>query len=160
MTLSLEENAINNNDVLRRVRYIFDFNDQTMADIFALGGCEASQAQVVAWLARDDDEGFKHCKNDAFIRFLNGLIIKYRGPKGDEPPAPESVLNNNVVLRKLKIALDLQADDLLQILSLSDFMMSKHELSALFRRPGHKNYRECLDQVFRNFLDGMAKHYK
>ena len=160
MTVSLEEKAINNNDVLRRVRYIFDFNDQTMVDIFALGGCKASQVEVTAWLARDDDKSFKYCENEPFIRFLNGLIIKYRGPKGDKTPEPESVLNNNVVLRKLKIALDLQADDLLQILSLSDFMMSKHELSALFRRPDHKNYRECLDQVLRNVLDGMAKHYK
>jgi len=43
---------------------------------------------------------------------------------------------------------------------LNEFTLSKHELSALFRRPDHKNYRECLDQVLRNFLDGMEKHYR
>ncbi|MBT6116035.1 MAG: DUF1456 family protein, partial [Porticoccaceae bacterium] len=75
-------------------------------------------------------------------------------------PEPEHFLNNNSVLRKLKIALSLQADDLLEILKLNEFIMSKHELSALFRRPDHKNYRECLDQVLRNFLDGMEKRYR
>jgi len=64
------------------------------------------------------------------------------------------------VLRKLKIALSLQTEDLIKILKLNNFNVSKHELSALFRRPDHKNYRECLDQVLRNFLDGMAKHYR
>jgi uncharacterized protein YehS (DUF1456 family) len=63
-------------------------------------------------------------------------------------------------LRKLKIALNLQADDILDILKLNDLILSKHELSALFRRPDHKNYRECLDQVLRNFLDGMEKRYR
>lgn len=151
---------MNSNDVLRRLRYVFDYDDQTMMSIFELGGCKVTQNELSAWLAREEDNQFVVCKDAEFERFLNGLIIKYRGPKGDIPPEPEPPINNNIVLRKLKIALDLQADDMLQILSLSDFMMSKHELSALFRRQGHKNYRECLDQVLRNFLDGMAKHYR
>ena len=75
-------------------------------------------------------------------------------------PEPERVLNNNMVLRKLKIALNLQADDLIEILKLNEFTLSKHELSALFRRPEHKNYRECQDQLLRNVLDGMEKHYR
>ncbi|WP_254774078.1 DUF1456 family protein [Marinobacter sp. AC-23] len=65
-----------------------------------------------------------------------------------------------MVLRKLKIALNLHADDLIGILKLNGFDISKHELSALFRRPDHKNYRECLDQLLRNILDGMEKHYR
>ena len=93
-------------------------------------------------------------------RFLNGLIIKNRGSKGDEIPKPESVLSNNIILRKLKIALNLQADDLLEMLQLSNFTISKHELSALFRNPNHKNYRRCLDQLLRNILDGMEKKYR
>lgn len=115
---------------------------------------------MAAWLAREEEPEFVLCEDEKLVRFLNGLIIKNRGPKGDEPPEPESVLTNNVVLRKLKIALNLQADDLLEILELNDFTLSKHELSALFRRPEHKNYRECLDQLLRNVLDGMEIHYR
>ena len=128
--------------------------------IFKLGGYEASKPELAAWLAREEEPGFVLCEDEKLARFLNGLIIKNRGPKDDEPPEPERVLSNNMVLRKLKIALNLQADDLLEILELNEFTLSKHELSALFRRPDHKNYRECLDQLLRNILDGMEKHYR
>ncbi|WP_417514738.1 DUF1456 family protein [Marinobacter sp.] len=151
---------MNNNDILRRVRYIFDYSDQLMLSIFKLGGCEAGKPELIAWLAREEEPEFVLCEDEKLARFLNGLIIKNRGPKGDEPPEPEPALTNNIVLRKLKIALNLQADDLLEILELNEFTLSKHELSALFRRPDHKNYRECLDQLLRNILDGMEKHYR
>jgi len=159
-TNDTEEFIINNNDILRRVRYTFDFSDQTMLDIFKLGGKGVSKADLGAWLAHEGEATFDLCEDQLLARFLNGLIIKNRGPKSDGIPEPEAVLNNNMILRKLKIALDLQADELLAILQLSEFTLSKHELSAMFRRADHKNYRECLDQVLRNFLDGMTKHYR
>jgi uncharacterized protein YehS (DUF1456 family) len=149
-----------NNDILRRVRYIFDFSDPLTLAIFKLGGYEASKPELATWLAREGEPEFVLCEDEMLARFLNGLIIKNRGSKGDEIPEPETVLSNNIVLRKLKIALNLQADDLIEILKLNEFTLSKHELSALFRRPEHKNYRRCQDQLLRNFLDGMEKHYR
>ncbi|MDB9805499.1 DUF1456 family protein [Porticoccaceae bacterium] len=145
---------------MRRVRYIFDFSDQLMISIFKLGGYEGNKAELATWLAREGEPEFVLCEDVNLASFLNGLIIKNRGPSDKGTPEPEHFLSNNSVLRKLKIALSLQADDLLEILKLNEFTMSKHELSALFRRPDHKNYRECLDQVLRNFLDGMEKRYR
>ena len=151
---------MDNNDILRRVCYIFDFSDDVMLSIFNLGGHEGNQIELASWLAREGELGYVLCEDENLARFLNGLIIKNRGPKGEDTPEPEHIVSNNMVLRKLKIALNLQAGDLLNLLKLNDFTLSKHELSALFRRPGHKNYRECLDQLLRNFLDGMEKHYR
>lgn len=131
-----------------------------MLSIFKLGGYEGSKPELSTWLAREGEPEFVLCDDEKLTRFLNGLIIKNRGSKGDNIPEPEPVLSNNMVLRKLKIALNLQADDLLSMLKLTDLTLSKHELSALFRRPDHKNYRECLDQLLRNVLDGMEKHYR
>lgn len=145
---------------MRRVRYIFDFSDQVMLSIFELGGYKANKPELSTWLSREEEPEFILCDDEKLAVFLNGLIIKNRGAKGDETPEPETSLNNNIVLRKLKIALNLQADDLLAMLQLNDFRLSKHELSALFRRPDHKNYRVCLDQLLRNILDGMEKHYR
>lgn len=145
---------------MRRVRYIFDFSDQLMLSIFKLGGHQGNKPELATWLAREGTPEFVLCEDVNLARFLNGLIIKNRGSKDDGIPEPETFLNNNSVLRKLKIALSLQADDLIAILKLNEFTLSKHELSALFRRPDHKNYRECLDQVLRNFLDGMEKYYR
>ncbi len=61
---------------------------------------------------------------------------------------------------KLKIALNLKADDVLEIMNLADLRISKHELSAFFRRPDHKHYRDCKDQILRNFLHGMQLKYR
>lgn len=131
-----------------------------MLSLFKLGGYEGSKPELVTWLAREEEPDFVLCEDEMLARFLNGLIIKNRGAKDDGIPEPESVLTNNMVLRKLRIALNLQADDLIEILKLNEFELSKHELSALFRRPDHKNYRECLNQLLRNFLDGMEKRYR
>ena len=57
-----------------------------------------------------------------------------------------------MVLKKLRIALDLREDDMLKILASGGSKLSRGELSALFRRPGHKHHRMCGDQVIRNFL--------
>ncbi|MGH1472109.1 MAG: DUF1456 family protein [Cellvibrionaceae bacterium] len=145
---------------MRRVRYIFDFSDQEMLSLFELGGHKGSKAELITWLAREEEPEFDLCEDEKLARFLNGFIINKRGPKDDGIPEPEHALSNNMVLRKLKIALNLQANDLLNILQLNGFTLSKHELSALFRRPDHKNYRLCLDQLLRNFLDGMEIHYR
>jgi uncharacterized protein YehS (DUF1456 family) len=87
--------------------------------------------------------------------FLNGLINKKRGKREGEQPEPEKKLNNNIILRKLKIALDFKDEQILEVMELAGFPLSKHELSAFFRKPGHNNYRECQTQVLRNFLKGL-----
>jgi uncharacterized protein YehS (DUF1456 family) len=83
-----------------------------------------------------------------------------RGKKEGPQPDAENKLTNNIILRKLTIALNLQAEDTLEILDLADLRLSKHELSAFFRRPEHKHYRVCKDQVLRNFLFGMQLMYR
>jgi hypothetical protein len=91
--------------------------------------------------------------------FLNGFISEKRGKKPGAQVAPEKRLSNNIILTKLKIALNLQAEDLIDLLSTVDFRLSKPELSAFSRKADHKNYRECKDQVIRNLLHAIDKKY-
>ncbi len=65
------------------------------------------------------------------------------------------MLSNNDILKKLRVALELKDDDILHILKLADFEMSKSELNALFRKEDHPNYMPCGDQLLRNFLNGL-----
>ena len=151
---------MNANDIFRRIRYILDLDDASMIAVFAEAGLDVTRAQISAWLKKDDDLDYEEFTDPIFATFLNGLINQKRGKKDGPQPDPEEKLNNNVVLRKLKIAFDLQADEMLSILSLADLSISKHELSALFRRSGHKHYRECKDQFLRNFLQGLQIKYR
>jgi uncharacterized protein YehS (DUF1456 family) len=146
---------VTNNDVLRRVRYIFDYNDKKMMEIFASADLKVSREQLSQWLKKDDDDDYKSCKDVELASFLNGLINEKRGKREGEQPAPETILTNNITLRKLSIALNLKSEDILEVLLLADLRVSKPELSAFFRKPSHKNYRECKDQILRNFLAGL-----
>jgi len=151
---------VTNNDILRRIRYTFDFNDSKMIAIFGLADHQVTREQISGWLKKDDDPAFQECSDAQLAIFLNGLINDRRGKKEGARPEPEQRLTNNIIFRKLKIALDLKAEDILQILDLADVRISKHELSAFFRKPGHKHYRDCKDQVFRNFLNGIQLKYR
>ena len=151
---------MNNNDVLRRVRFTFDLDDAEMIRIFGLAEREVSRAEVSDWLKRDDDPAFQSLEDVSLATFLNGFIVKMRGRREGPQPVPETVLTNNIILVKLKIALNLQADDVLEMICSGELNLSRHELSAFFRKPGHKHYRECLDQVLRNFLQGMQVKYR
>ena len=148
-----------NNDVLRRIRYTFDLDDTKMMALFGLAGHPVTREQISEWLKKDEDPAFREIGDTWLAIFLNGLIIARRGQKEGPQPKPESRLTNNIIFRKLRIALNLQADDILEIMALADLRISKHELSAFFRKPGHKNYRECKDQILRNFLQGVQLKY-
>jgi len=151
---------MNNNDVLRRIRYTFNFDDSKMMAVFGSGGLEVTRAEISDWLKKDDDPDYQKCSDQQLATFLNGLIVDKRGKKDGPQPEPEKQLSNNIIFRKLKIALNLQADEVLSLVNQADFRISKHELSAFFRKPGHKHYRECKDQVLRNFLKGMQLKYR
>jgi uncharacterized protein YehS (DUF1456 family) len=76
-------------------------------------------------------------------------------PTGLTKSIREIRMTNNDILKKLRIALNLKDTDIIDILKLADFEITKTELSALFRKEGHKNYKECGDQILRRFLNGL-----
>ena len=149
-----------NNDIIRRIRYIFDFNDTKMIELFSLADHDVTREQISDWLKKDDDPAFQEFSDTLLVLFLNGFINDKRGKKEGPQPKPEKYLTKNTILRKIKIALSMNDKDILEILDLARAPISKHELSAFFRKPGHDNYRVCKDQVLRNFLRGMQIKYK
>ncbi len=151
---------MNNNDVFRRVRYIFNFKDAKTMELFELAGYTLEKDLVLAWLKQDDDEGYKVMNDQAIAAFLNGLIIEKRGKKDDKEIVNEKRMNNNIVFRKLKIALSYRDEDIIDIFKLVDLRVSKHEISALFRGQTQKQYRPCKDQFLRNFLLGLQMKFR
>ncbi|MEP0986469.1 DUF1456 family protein [Ekhidna sp.] len=151
---------MNNNDILRRIRYIFDYGDDKMIKLFKQGGKEVTRTQISDWMKKEDDPDQKSFYDVDLAAFLNGLIIKHRGKKDGETPKPEKKLNNNIIFRKLKIALNMRDEDIIHTFDLAKFEVSKHEVSAFFRKPTQKQYRLCKDQFLRNFLQGLQVKYR
>ena len=145
------------NDVLRSVRYMLDISDNKVVEIIKLGGLDVTKADIETYLKKDEEEGFVRCPYDVMAHFLDGLVIFKRGKDDSRPAQPvELPVTNNIILKKLRVAFELKEDDMHAILKSVDFPVSKPELSALFRKFGHNNYRTCGDQLLRNFLKGLT----
>jgi len=148
-----------NNDVLRSIRYMLDLSDIKVVEITKLvdPAFPLEKADVQAFLRKEDDPDYAECSNAVLAHFLDGLIIHCRGRDESLPPRPvEKRITNNVVLKKLRVAFALKDVDMHEIFESAGFPISKPELSALFRQPGHNNYRVCGDQLLRNFLKGLT----
>jgi uncharacterized protein YehS (DUF1456 family) len=148
-----------NNDALRSIRYMLDLSDIKVVEITKLvdAAFPLEKADVQAFLRKEDDPDYAECSNAVLAHFLDGLIIHCRGRDESLPPRPvEKRITNNVVLKKLRVAFALKDVDMHEIFESAGFPISKPELSALFRQPGHNNYRVCGDQLLRNFLKGLT----
>ena len=151
-----------NNDFLRRLRYALNIKDNVMVQIFKKGNIVLTREDVIDYLKKDIDEGFKKLNNNDLIAFLDGLIIQKRGKKEDGTPVPQVKVTknnlNNILLRKLRIALSFKSYDMIKIFKLGGVEISEGELSALFRSEDHKNYKECGDKYIRVFLKGLTEY--
>ena len=147
-----------NNDVMRSIRYMLDLGDAKVVEIIHLADPELviDKEQIPALLKKEEAEGFEPCSDRVLAHFLDGLVIYYRGPSEGGPRRVESRITNNLVLKKLRVAFELKDVDLHDVFAAAGFPISKPELSALFRLPGHHNYRACGDQLLRNFLKGLT----
>jgi uncharacterized protein YehS (DUF1456 family) len=150
-----------NNDVLLSVRYMLNLNNDGIVKILVLTGTDVPAEQIVPWLKKEDEEGFKACPDLIMANFLNGLIYFKRGKDESKPePKLERRMTNNIILKKLRIAFELKSDDVLEILTAQQFRISMPEITAMMRNPDHKNYRECGDQFLRYFLRGLTQRLK
>ncbi|KFZ37357.1 hypothetical protein HR45_10050 [Shewanella mangrovi] len=146
-----------NNDILRRLRFALNIHDSKMIRMFARVHREMEPELLLALMKKEDEEDYRPCDNRTLCQFLDALIIEKRGMKpGAGVPQPTNELNNNIILKKIRIALQYKEEDFIEMLALANFRLSKSELSALFRNPDQKNYRYCGDQVMRNFLKGLS----
>jgi uncharacterized protein YehS (DUF1456 family) len=167
-----------NHDILKRLRYALDIKDIDMVEIFKLGGVTITKEKIqemllssnsnskMAPVAKESSsDAEKLCSNHMFESFLNGFITHKRGKKEEKPGESDKQAYmitsdkdvNNVVLKKLKIALSLTSDDMLAIFKEGGLELSNSELSAALRRQGQRNYKISGDRYVKSFLNGLTE---
>jgi uncharacterized protein YehS (DUF1456 family) len=145
------------NDVLRSIRYMLNIPETKLLEIIALGGGQTTPELLMSFLKREDEVGFVACPDRVMSHFLDGLIIFRRGKDESKTlPPPETNITNNIVLKKLRVAFQLKDTDIITLIKKSGLEVTKAELGAFFRRPDHRNYRDCGDQFLRNLLKGLT----
>jgi uncharacterized protein YehS (DUF1456 family) len=147
---------VNNNDVLRRLRFALRQNDAEVMRLCTLVNVALGEADLKTYLSKEGDFDFVPCPDFVLAAFLDGLVLHRRGPPSGPPRPVEARFDNNMILKKLRIALELKEPDMLALLELGGMKVSASELGGLFRSEGHKHYRPCGDQLLRNFLKGLT----
>lgn len=144
-----------NNDLLRRISTILNFNNDNILSVFSLGQCVITLDQLAAFFKEKNHADYQVITDAELASFLNGLIIEKRGKTDGPERQAEQTLSNNAIFNKLKIAFSLKADDVIALLELAGLRLGKYELSAFFRNVNHKHYRDCSDEVLSTFLKGL-----
>ena len=145
-----------NNDLLRLISVSFDMDNKKLLSVFALGGLEISTAELESILSQDQSK-VREFPDIEFSSFLNGLITFKRGPSDKGVAKPDDKLTYNMIFKKIKIAMGLHNEDIIQILASVGIDLPEFELSAYLRRENHKNYRPIRAQLLRNFIFAIGE---
>ncbi len=148
------------NDILHKIQKALNLSQEEMLEAYKLAEYEMDATHLDSLLKRRQDEGFKLCSFEELGVFLDGFVILKRGPSPKKKNDDEVVeLTNNLILKKLRIALELKEAETEIIFSLAEVELSKQQLASLFRKEGHKNFKECSDELLMAFLDGLDEFY-
>ena len=146
---------------MRTMRYMLQMNSANVADICLSVGCLVTKDEIHDFLRNEEDPLYQPCPEEVAAYFLDGLIQLKRGKDESRPVPPiELPFSNNLVVKKLRVAFQLREEDILALIQSTGFEFGKAQLSAILRKKGHPNYRECQDQVLRYFLKGLTTRLK
>ncbi|MGR5252271.1 DUF1456 family protein [Vibrio astriarenae] len=144
-----------NNEILRRIQHALNLKNAQIIKAYEQADVTVAHDQVNNWLKDESEKSFSKMKDKDLAEFLNGFINLKRGKKEGEQPKPEVALTNNMIFMKLRIALNMKAEDVLDVLEVMGISLSKYEIGAYFRKPNNKNYKACDDQLLCDFLNGV-----
>lgn len=148
------------NDIFRTITRAIAMDTQQIQALFAATDIELSDKEITNLLKTDYQPGFEAMPDYILLIFLNNLIDAKRGKKADAvvtPVAKHQKIANNEVLKKLRIAFNLQEQDVRDLFKLVTIELTKSDLSALFRKPGNGHFKACDDELLLDFIEGLGK---
>lgn len=151
---------ISTNEVLYRIQKALHLSLDDMLETYRLENYEITRTYLESLLKRRQDNDFMLCSYEELGVFLDGLVTLKRGPSPTKNNSEETVeLTNNLILKKLRIALELKEAETEIIFGLADIELTKQQLASLFRKEGHKNFKACSDELLMSFLEGLDEFY-
>jgi len=152
--------TVGTNDIFFHIKKALSLSDEEILKIYALEDHPMTQERLDDIFKSHQVDCIEPCSHEELGVFLDGLITHKRGPSPKKPSDDESVeLTNNLILKKLRIALELKEPETEIIFGLGDALLSKQELKSLFRKEDHKNFKPCSDTLLISFLEGLDEFY-
>ncbi|NEW60773.1 DUF1456 family protein [Sulfurovum sp. bin170] len=145
------------NDILFKIKTALSLDNETIIKAYALTEYEMGKERLANILKRRQDKGYEEATYEELGIFLDGFVILKRGPSPKAKSDEAVALSNNLMLKKLRIALELKEPELVTLFALADVNLTKRQVGSLFRSEGHKNFKSCSDELFIAFLEGLDK---
>ena len=151
--------VISTNEILYRIQKSLKLSMEEMLEAYKLEGYKMDGVHLDALLKRRQEKDFQLCSYEELGVFLDGLVTLKRGasPKKDDAEVVE--LTNNLILKKLRIALKLKEAETEIIFGLAEIELTKQQLASLFRKESHKNFKPCSAELLMSFLEGLDEFY-
>lgn len=147
------------NKILNKIVEILSLNSEAIQVIFKLENHPIEIVEIQNMFIDENKDEFTSCSYNELGMFLDGLITSKRGASTSSKKDEIIELSNNVILKKLRIALELKSSELVILFALVDVDLKIHEVNALFRKEGTKNYKVCNDELLYLFLEGLDEFY-
>lgn len=148
------------NDILFKIKTALSLDNETIIKAYTLVEYEMSQERLTDILKKRKDKGYAEATYEELGLFLDGLILLKRGKAStikDEDEVFE--LTNNLILKKLRVALELKEAELVILFALAEVTITKRQIGSLFRKEGGKNFKACSDELLLSFLEGLDEFY-
>ena len=150
---------INTNEVLYKLQKTLSLSLEEMIEAYKLEEYEMDSSHLQRLLKRRQDKEFMLCSYEELGVFLDGLIALKRGKIPKKPDNKEVELSTNLILKKLRIVLELKEAETEIIFGLGEVELTKQQLASLFRKEGHKNFKPCSSELLMAFIDGLEEFY-
>ncbi len=147
------------NDIFRKVIQSLAMDTRRVQRLYATADIELGDKEIANLLKMDSEAGFEPMPDYVLHLFLNSLIDTQRGKKAEsgEPVNKHHKISNHDVLKKLRVAFNLHEQDVRDVFQLATIELTKSDLSALFRKPGHSHFKACDDELLLDFIEGLGK---
>ncbi len=148
------------NDILFKLKTALSLDNKAFIEAYALADHEMTEERIDNILKRRQDEGYEDATYEELGIFLDGLVLLKRGPSDKEVNPDDAVeLTNNLILKKVRVAMELKEAELVILFALGEVTITKRQIGSLFRKEGGKNFKECSDELLMAFLEGLDEFY-
>jgi len=148
------------NDILFRITKALSLTTDDLVKLYALAEYDISEERIESILKRRQDKEYKEAGYEDLGLFLDGLVLFKRGISDRVAKEDDVVdLTNNLIMKKLRVALELKEPELVIIFALADTALTKRQIGALFRKEGTKNFKSASDELLMAFIEGLDEFY-
>ncbi len=145
--------------ILYKIKEALNLDEEDILEIYKLEDYQIDPKYLKAILKKPSSKGHRGASYEDLGLFLDGLIKLTRGESLNQVSQESEIeLDNNLIIKKLQIALKLKSIDMEVIFELAERPISRSKLRDILRSSNHPKYLPCSDAILNDFLIGLGEY--